>query len=153
VNDGAPSHLSALIRWYLSEVAAEAPQRLHQRGLNEMGAPEWHGSFRAWLLARAFVTDVHGDLRYPCAFWLRLWAGEGRESRIGAEYLFRLACLDGDWLAAARTITPLTEDGEIMARVYTVTVLQRFWRQMQTLPHKFVPGPRSEAQVTAEESV
>jgi hypothetical protein len=152
VTPGQPTHLAALVRWYLSEVAAEGPQRIHQRSLNEMGAPEWHGSFRAWLLARAFVTDEHGEVRFPVAFWLRIWAGEGRESRVGADFLYRLGCLDGDWLAAVRTFTPLTEDGEVMARIFATSVLQRFWRQMQTVPHKFVKPPRSEAQQNAEEA-
>lgn len=149
---GQPTHLAALVKWFMDAAADDIPRRMHSRAYNEMGTPEWHGSFRAWLMSHPATTDDDGYVMSPFRFWMWEMKSEGRAARIGAEYLYRLACLDGDWLAAARTITPLTEDGEMMARAFALLTLQGFWRRMQSEPRKFVRRPKSEAQLTAEEA-
>jgi len=133
-----PTDLGELIRWFRRETELAYPARIHSRDYSEGGTPEWHGAFRAWLLAHPGSTDREGDIKNPYRFWLWSMANGGRSGRVGAEYLYRLACLDGDWLAAARTFTPLTAEGEHLARAYAIATLRRFWRRMQTVPHREV---------------
>jgi len=102
-------------------------------------------------MAHPAAVDREGHVRSPLRFWLWVMRGESRQGRVGAEFLYRLAVLKGDWLAAARTITPLTRDGEVMARIYAVATLQAIWRRMQTEPRRH-ERPRSEAQAVAETS-
>lgn len=150
---GEPRHLAALVRWYMDAVGDDIPVRLHSRDTAEDGDPEWHPAFRAWLMAHPAAVDREGYVRSPLKFWLWLMTNEGRENRVMADFLYRLARLEGDWLAAARTITSLTDDGEVMARVFAVATLQKFWRRMQTEPRRHVREPqKSEAQHAAEEN-
>ena len=148
---GQPSHLPALVRWFMLAAQDDIPVRIHSRETAENGNPEWHARFRAWLMAHPRTFDRDGDVISPFRFWLFVMKSESRQGRVAAEFLYRLACLDGDWLEACRTITPLTEDGEVMARAFAVTSLQVFWRRMQSTPRRFVSGPdKSEAQHAAE---
>ena len=149
---GEPTHLAALVSWYMDAARDRIPARLHSRDTAEDGDPEWHVAFRAYLLAHPSATDREGYVRDPLAHWLWVMKSEGRENRVKAEFLYHLACLQGDWLAAARAITPLTEDGEVMAKAFAVAALQRLWRRMQTEPRTVVREPKSEAQHSAEEA-
>lgn len=149
---GEPTHLAALVRWFMDEAAADIPVRLHSRDTAEDGDPEWHASFRSYLMAHPAAVDREGEVRSPFRFWLWIMRGESRQGRVGADFLFRLAYLQGDWLAAVKTLTPLTEDGEVMARVYALSTLQAFWRRMQCEPRRMARAPKSEAQVAAEEA-
>jgi len=149
---GQPTQLAALSRWYMAAAADDIPVRIHSRDTADDGAPQLHPSFRGWLMAHPAACDREGHVRSPFRFWLWVMKGESRQGRVGAEFLYRLACLDGDWLAAARLITPLTDDGEVMARIYTVATLQAFWRRMATEPRRPAPKPKSDAQHSAEES-
>ena len=150
---GQPSHLPALVRWFMLAAQDDIPVRIHSRETAEDGDPEWHASFRSWLTAHEAAVDREGNIRSPFRFWLWIMGNEGRENRVMADYLYRLAHCNGDWLAAARSITPLTEDGEVMAKAFAVAALQRFWRRMATEPRRHVREPqKSEAQHVAEES-
>jgi len=150
---GEPKHLAALVHWFMGAAADDIPARLHSRDTAEDGDPEWHAAFRAYLMAHPGAVDREGHVRSPLRFWLWIMTNEGRENRVMADYLYRLARLDGDWLAAARTITPLTDDGEVMARSFALAALQRFWRRMQTEPRRHIREPqKSEAQHSAEEA-
>ena len=148
---GEPTHLAALVRWYKSVVADAIPTRLHTRDFSEGGTPEWHAAFRAWLMGAPGALDRDGNVKNPYRFWLWRMKGEGRQSRVAADFLYRLACLRYDWLAAVRTITPLTDDGEVVARAFAEDALRRFWRLMQSDPHYHQPR-KSEAQHAAEEA-
>ena len=150
---GEPSHLAALVRWFMDAAQDDIPVRIHSRDTDDGGTPQWHGSFRVWLMAHPAVTDREGYVRSPFRFWLWVMRGESRQGRVGAEFLYRLAVFEGDWLTAARTITPLTDDGEVMARAFALMTLQAFWRRMQTEPRRPAPKPKSEAQHVAEVSV
>ena len=152
MNDATPRHLPALIRWYISEVKAEMPTRLHSRETSEDGHLEWHRTFRTWMFAHPGATDADGNVRFPVRYWLWVWEGKGREKRVKARFLLRLGQNDGDWEAAVRAITPLTEDGEIVARTFALKALQDFWEQMQSVPMRSVRD-KSEAQHRAEESI
>jgi hypothetical protein len=132
--------------------ADDIPARIHSRDIDAGGAPQWHGAFRAWLTAPPSAVDREGHVRSPFRFWLWVMAGEGRSGRVRAEFLHRLAMFDGDWLAAIRVVTPVTDDGEVMARDFAVVSLQRFWRNMQTEPRRMEGGPKSESQHRAEEA-
>ena len=147
-----PTFLPALVRWYLREVEAEMPVRLHSRETAEDGDPEWHPGFRAWLTMHPGATDEDGNVRHPVRFWLWVWEGEGRERRVMASFLRQLALREGDWQAAVRAITPLTEDGEIVGKVFALAALQRFWTQTQSTPRRSV-RPKSDSQVHAEQNV
>ena len=149
---GEPTHLAALVRWFMDEAAADLPVRLHSRDTAEDGDPEWHASFRAYLMAHPAAVDREGDVRSPFRFWLWVMSREGRENRVMAEWLYDLARSEGDWLASTRRITPLTEDGEIIAKSFAVAALQRFWRRMQCEPRRMERPPKSEAQHAAEEA-
>ena len=149
---GQPTHLPALIRWYLSDAGDDIPVRLHNRDTDDGGYPQWHGAFRAWLTSHPAHVDREGHIRSPFRFWLWQMASNSRTGRVAAEWLYHLAALRGDWIESSRLITPLTEDGEVMARIYAVATLQHFWRLMQTQPHRLVSKPKSEAQHVAEES-
>jgi hypothetical protein len=148
---GQPTHLAALVRWFMDAAQDDSPQRIHSRDTADDGDPEWHPSFRAYLMAHPAATDREGHVRSPFRFWLWIMRGQGRRGRVGAEFLYDLARLEGDWLAAARRITPLTEDGEIMARSFAVDILQQFWRYMNTEPRRHV-REKSDAQHAAEEN-
>lgn len=148
---GEPSHLAALVAWYLDAARERIPVRIHSRDTADDGSPDWHAQFRAYLMAHPSATDREGYVRDPLAHWLWVMKSEGRENRVMAEFLYRLGCLQGDWLAAARAITPLTDDGEVMAKAFAVAALQRLWRRMQTEPRKFI-HPKSDAQHAAEEA-
>jgi hypothetical protein len=150
MSSGEPTHLAALVRWFMDAAADDIPVRLHSRDTADDGDPEWHPRFRAYLMAHPAAVDREGHVRSPFRWWLWIMRNEGRENRVMADYLYRLARFDGDWLAAARSITPLTEDGEIIAKAFAVAALQRFWRRMATEPRRHVE--KSEAQHTAEES-
>ena len=145
-----PTHLAALVRWYMDATSDDIPVRLHNRETADDGAPQMHPSLRAYLMAHPAAYDREGHVRSPFRFWLWVMRGESRQGRVGAEFLYRLACLEGDWLAAARTITPLTDDGEVMARAFAVVTLQAFWRRMQTEPRRHARAPKSEAQHAAD---
>jgi len=149
---GEPTHLAALVRWFMEVAAEDIPCRLHSRDTDAGGTPQWHGSFRARLTAHPAAVDREGHVRSPFRFWLWVMRGESRQGRVGAEFLYRLACLEGDWLAASRTITPLSDDGEIMARAFALVTLQAFWRRMQTAPRRPASKPKSDAQHAAEEA-
>ena len=150
---GQPTHLAALVRWFMDEAESAVPVRLHSRDTADDGDPDWHAAFRAYLMAHPAAVDREGHVRSPFRFWLWVMRGQGRRGRIGAQFLYDLARLEGDWLAAARRISPLTEDGELMARSFATDILLEFWRRMQTEPRRHVREPqRSEAQITAEES-
>ena len=149
---GEPTHLAALVRWFMDAAHDDIPQRIHNRDTADDGDPQWHAAFRAYLLAHPAATDREGHVRSPFRFWLWVMDGEGRSGRIRAHFLYHLARCDGDWIAAARTITPLTEDGEVVARDFAVRSLQQFWRMMQSEPRRTVAPPKSDAQHAAEES-
>jgi len=152
MGSGEPTHLAALVRWFMDAAADDIPIRLHSRDTADDGDPEWHPRFRAYLMAHPAAVDREGHVRSPFRFWLWVMRGESRQGRVGADFLYRLAVLEGDWLSAARTITPLSRDGEIIARAFAVATLQAFWRRMQTEPRRHVSGPKSEAQAVAETS-
>lgn len=149
---GRPTHLPALVRWFCEAAADDIPTRINSSALDAGGAPQWHGSFRAWLTAHPAAVDKEGHVRSPFRFWLHSLHGEGRGSRVRSLFLYRLARLEGDWLAAVRSITPLTDDGEIVARDFATQSLQRFWDLMSTEPRRIVRAPKSEAQHRAEEA-
>lgn len=90
-----PSSLTALLSWYRSEVDAAIPQRLHVHSLDDGGAPEWHGAFRAYLDAHPASEDHDGALLNPLRYWLWRMSG-GRE-----RFLHALAMVDFDWVMAA----------------------------------------------------
>ena len=148
---GQPTHLAALVKWFREAASDDIPTRIHSRDTADDGAPQFHPSFRSWLMAHPAAMDREGNIRSPFRFYLWRMRSESRQGRVGAEFLYRLACLDGDWLAAARTITTRTDDGEVMARVFAVSTLQAFWRRMQTEPRRPSNKPKSEAQHAAEE--
>ena len=136
---GEPTHLAALVRWFMLAAQDDIPVRIHSRETAEDGDPEWHASFRSWLMAHPAAVDREGHVKSAFRYWLYVMHGEGRDNRVGAEFLYRMACLDGDWLAAARTITPLTRDGETMARAFAFVTIKRFWRYMD----RALPDPKS----------
>lgn len=149
---GEPKHLAGLIRWFMDEAEHDTPGRLHSREIADDGDFEWHASFRAYLMAHPGATDREGEVRSPFRFWLWVMQGEGLENRVMAEFLYRLARCDGDYIDAVRVVQPLTEDGEVIARSFALVALQRFWRRMQTTPRRAVrPKEKSEAQHAAEE--
>ena len=148
---GQPTHLAGLVKWFMDEARNDIPARIHSRDTAEDGDPEWHASFRAYIIGHPGAYDRDGIVRSPFRFWLWIMAGEGRENRVMSEFLYRLARYDGDYLAAIRVVQPLTEDGEIMARAFAVGALQRFWRRMQSTPYRSVRAKqKSEAQIAAE---
>ena len=149
---GQPTHLAGLVRWFMAAARDDVPLRIHSRDTADDGDPEWHPSFTAWLVAHPAAVDREGHVKSPFRFWLWVMRGQGQSGRVRAEFLYRLACLEGDWLAAARTITPLSDDGEVVARDFAVASLQQFWRRMQSEPRRHVREPqKSEAQHAAEE--
>ena len=116
----------------------DTPTRLHNRDTADDGAPQWHASLRSYLTAHPRSVDREGHVRSPYRWWLYTLRNEGRRGRVSAEFLFQLARHDGDWRSAVSTITPLTEDGEVVARVFAEQSLRRFWRMMQTEPRRHV---------------
>jgi len=149
---GQPTHLAALVRWFMDEAESAVPVRLHSRDTADDGDPEWHASFRRYILGHPGITDDDGDILSPFRWYLWVLERGGLSGRIRAEFLYRLAMLEGDWLTAARTFTPLTEEGEVLVRPFAVETLQMFWRMMQTTPRKNVQPSRekSDAQLDAE---
>lgn len=150
---GEPTHLAALIRWFLRESSDDIPARIHSRSTAEDGDPEWHGSFRAWLTAHPAAVDREGHTISWFRHWLWVMAGGGYSGRLRADFLVRLAHNGGDWLAAIRCVQPLTDDGEVMMRDFATETLKQFWRLMQVEPRREDRRPKSEAQHAAEESV
>jgi hypothetical protein len=148
---GEPTHLAALVRWFMDAARDDIPIRIHSRDTAEDGDPQWHPSFQTWLLAHPAATDREGHVKSPFRFWMWVMSREGRDNRVMAEWLYEVACAEGDWLGCCRRMTPLTDDGEVMARAFAVTALQRFWRYMQRDPYPNAPR-KSESQHRAEEA-
>ena len=131
-----PRSLPSLLRWYRGVVEDDTPTRLHNRDTADDGAPQWHASLRAYLMASPRAVDDDGFVRSPYRFWLAVMRSESRQNRVAADFLFQLARRDGDWRSAVSTITPLTRDGEEIARCYAVVTLSAFWRRMATEPQR-----------------
>ena len=149
---GEPRHLAGLIGWFMGEVADDIPVRLHSRDTADDGDPEWHPAFRRYIAGHPGAYDRDGEVHSPLRFWLWVMQGESWENRVMAEFLYRLARYEGDYLEAVRVVQPLTEDGEILARSFARDALRRFWRRMQTTPRRGVRvRDKSEAQHAAEE--
>jgi hypothetical protein len=141
-----------LVRWFREASSDDLPVRTHSRDTDAGGVPDWHASFRAWLTAHPTAVDREGHVRSPFRFHLWVMSRGGWSGRVRAQFLYRLAVLDGDWLAAVRVAQMLTEDGEVMARDFATETLRQFWRRMQSEPRREVGGPKSESQHRAEEA-
>ena len=160
---GEPSTLSALLHWYRAEVGDDIPIRIVTRAIDEGGAPQWHGAFRAWLTAPPDQEDKEGNVISPLRYWLHQMGTTGRAGR-RARFLFILASIDFDWNMAARIHGIYDSDA---AHDYTRATLGRLWRLMYSVgkgadgqPMVFVNEPRrevaftekSESQVRAEDA-
>ena len=55
---GEPIHLAALVRWYMHEARDDIPVRIHSRDTADDGDPEWHPSFRQWLMQHPGAVDL-----------------------------------------------------------------------------------------------
>lgn len=156
-----PKSLSALVRWFAEAWAAEMPQRLHSRDMDEGGNPQWHAAFRSYLAG--LDEDKEGDITRPVrTHWRQLAHSSGRGGR-RARWLFVLACSGFDWLVACRRIGPidgLGAWGDDMALDYATATLAGFYERCRSEPRKFVRAPRgalsrvgkSESQHKAEEA-
>jgi hypothetical protein len=128
-------------------ITARDPEHADRFWVNPFGM-----SFKQIRASDMICVDHDGHVRCPLKFWLWVMRNEGRSGRVRSEFLWRLAACEYDWLAAVRTVTPLTEDGEVMAQVYARDALQVFWRLMQSEPRREVHRPKSDAQHAAEEA-
>ena len=93
------------LSWFRAEWQADIPTRLHEGWStvepgDAWGAPAWTARFRRYLLTGG--TPYPGTTRYGL---YRMSRGNLLE-RVGAVYLFKLACLDFEPGLAAMAMTP-----------------------------------------------
>ncbi len=149
-----PQSLAALLHWYRGVVGDRIiPIRIHNRDTDDGGYLQWHGAFRAYLTAHPMATDREGFIRDPLAFHLWQMAGKGAKGNRRAEFLYRLACLDFDWLAAVHARPKMSGLAVDMCEAYAHASLRILWRMCQSEPVKFErKTEKSEAQLDAEEA-
>lgn len=152
-----PKNLAGLLHWYRDMVGDRIPARLHDRDTDGGGNPQWHSAFRAYLTAHPRATDREGYVRDPLSFWLWTLSRSGGKNKRRAEFLYRLAVLDFDWLEAVHARRSMSKWADDMAEDYALASLRKLWRMCQTEPQPHVREPRtvvdqgkSEAQHHAE---
>ena len=158
-----PRDLPRLLHWFRSEWQAEMGSgRIHVRDTDAGGAPDWHRRF----LNLFEIDDKDVMKSYPMRWHLGGMARGSQRGARRAEFLFRMACLDFDWYAAARQTSRLAaamdEHGKDWAEAYAEQCLRMLYRRrtdpekndMDGHPRTFVQRriPKSEAQAAAEAS-
>lgn len=159
--------LALALAWFRAEWQASSPWRLHehdeewQKG-DVLGAPAWTERWKTWLM------EVDPDDPTPARDPLRrahllLRSSESPFDNAGADYLFRLACLDFDMERAALSMVPPIALPYIPW--YAEKAIDRLRERMEAEHHRqapTVPRPewmarlgigKSEAQHRAEEDV
>lgn len=117
--------LRLALDWFRTEWQAALPSKMHETDAvepqSDWGAPAWTDHFRGWIdgptdhLRRALAGMVNGNL----------------SERMGAVYLFRLACLDFDILLAASRMEPPLADA--YAAWYTEKAIGRLRERVRTV--------------------
>ena len=148
--------LKTLLAWFASEVSDSIPVRLTSRETNEGGTPEWSGGLRHYLTGNPCATDKDGWVTSRLRCRLSGLYRHGGQDKHRAEFLYRLAASNGDWLTAVRSKNYSTSHWpEHECQAYAHASLRILWRLMQSEPVRYVPGPRiekSESQHRAEEA-
>lgn len=105
--------LALALAWFRDEWQASFPRRIHEHDAEHqsgevLGAPSWTERWKTWLSSND--PDRDADDPRPVEplrrAWLALRASGSMFDRAGAEYLFRLACLDFAMERAALTMDP-----------------------------------------------
>ena len=135
-----PKGLGRLLAWFLSEWAAEVPDKTHVPGVwrdyvrwdedrgsvggSLLGAPALHGAFRSYTENSDRQTDADGSMARPIHHALVVMAGRTSSGRpFMARVLFQLAHAGGD----IGTIALRLGWPEEAARDYLEAALFRLW--------------------------
>ena len=128
---GSPhASLRDALNWFRWEWQAAIPtvMHTHSEDIGALGGPAWAERFRSYLMGRRLRDQPDGDAEGPMsdpfrACWARMWLAGSLADRIGAMFLFRLACLDWDWVRTGETMDPPIGDAYI--ELYTQQAIDR----------------------------
>ena len=112
------------LAWFRWEWQAAMPTVMHTHveDIGALGGPAWAERFKACLMGRRLRDQPESDAEGPMldpfrACWATMWAKGSLSDQVVAMFLFRLACLDFDWVTTGRTMTPPIPDAYLTVYV------------------------------------